>query len=374
MSCTLRAAEGLFPAPHTQFCPNPACPARGARGLGNIVVHSQWERRYRCTRCGKTFADTYGTPFYRKHYAKQLMTLVVRLMAHGCPLQAIVVAFGLDQRTVASWVQAAGQHCAGVHEHLVQAGRVDTRHVQADELWVKLVGQRVWQAMAVAVESRLWLGGVLSPTRDLALIERLAQRVRASVQCLDVLVCVDGLSSYVRAVLRAFRTKVPREGRRGRCRLQLAAGLQIGQMIKRYSGRRVVAVVRRVVRGSAEAIRALLAATASGTDINTAYIERLNATFRSRWAALARRSRRLAKTMALAEAGMWLVGTVYNFCTPHASLNGRTPALAAGLTDTCWTAADLLHYKVPPPPWQPPKRRGRPPKAKPQPDVRRPAV
>ena len=33
--------------------------------------------------------------------------------------------------------------------------------MQADELWVKLVAKRVWMAMALAVPSRLWLGGVI---------------------------------------------------------------------------------------------------------------------------------------------------------------------------------------------------------------------
>ena len=53
----------------------------------------------------------------------------------------------------------------------------------------------------------------------------------------------------------------------------------LGQVVKRYARRRVVGVERRVVRGTAEAIAAVLAATGSGTGINTAYIERLNATF-----------------------------------------------------------------------------------------------
>ncbi len=35
--------------------------------------------------------------------------------------------------------------------------------------------------MALAVPSRLWLGGVISPHRDRALITRLVQMVRASV-------------------------------------------------------------------------------------------------------------------------------------------------------------------------------------------------
>jgi len=54
--------------------------------------------------------------------------------------------------------------------------------------------------------------------------------------------------------------------------------------------------------------------------INTAYIERLQATFRSRLAPLARRTRAAARQKATLEAGMWLVGTVYNFCRTHRSL------------------------------------------------------
>jgi hypothetical protein len=115
----------------------------------------------------------------------------------------------------------------------------------------------------------------------------------------------------------------------------------------------------------------VLAATGTGTDTHTAYIERINATFRAHWAGLGRKSRRLARTVALAEAGMWLVGTVYNFCTPHRSLDDWTPAMAAGLTTTRWTVADLLGYRVPPPAWQPPKRRGRPPKPRPADEGRR---
>ena len=42
-----------------------------------------------------------------------------------------------------------------------------------------MVGRRVWMAMAMAVPSRLWLGGVVSPRRDLALITALVQMVRS---------------------------------------------------------------------------------------------------------------------------------------------------------------------------------------------------
>src|SRR6266508_4944036 len=156
--------------PQTQFCPNPACPARGVGGEGNIRVHSWPERRYRCARCGRTFAATTGTPFYRRSTDREVMTTVLTLLVHGCPPQAIVAAFGLDERTVAGWQAAAGAHCRRVHEHLVEAGRVDLGHAQADELRVKVVGGVVWLAMAIAVSSRLWLGAAISAVRDEALL------------------------------------------------------------------------------------------------------------------------------------------------------------------------------------------------------------
>lgn len=364
--------------PHNQFCHNPACPARGQRGQGNIGIRSRKERRYECTTCGQTFAATKGTPLYRLKKEADLVTLVLTLLCNGCPLQAIVVAYGLDERTVATWQARAGQHCQRVHEHLVEQGQVDLGHVQADEMWIKLVGGKVWMAMAMAVPFRLWLGGVVGARRDEVLIMTLVQIVAACASSFGILVCVDGLASYVTAFLRVFRHAV-RTGRRGRPRLVAEPALLLGQVVKQYAQRRVVSVARRVVRGTPEAIAAALAATGGGRGINTAYIERLNATFRSALAPLVRRGRALLHQRPRLIAGMYLVGCAYNFCWPHQSLRllaptgaghkwlERTPAMAAGLTDHRWTMLELLHYQVSLPAWVAPKRRGRPPNPAQQP-------
>jgi transposase-like protein len=367
--------------PQTQFCHNLECPARGKVGEGNIRIFSQHQQRYDCKVCGKTFTATKGTPFYRLHTAAEVVTVVLTLLVHGCPAQAIVAAFGFDARTVADWQQRAGSHAQQVHAQLVEQGQVDLQHVQADELWVKLVGRRVWMAMAIAVPARLWLGGVISPTRDKALITALVQRVRRAALHPAILVCVDGLASYASAFPAAFRHAI-HTGRRGRPRLVLADGFQLGQVVKQSTQRRVVGVTQRVVQGTLAGITAVLRATGTGATINTAYIERLNATFRSRLSCLTRRGRAIAHTQALVTAGMWLAGGSYNFCTYHASLReraptgayykweDRTPAMAAGLTDHRWTLKELLQYPVPPPAWVAPKRRGRPPKGTTQPPVR----
>lgn len=199
--------------PRAQFCHHLNCPARGQVGQGNIRVHSRKERRYLCTLCGKTFAETKGTPFYRLETSQTWVTLVITLLCHGCPVQAIVAAF--DERSVTNGWLRSGKHCEEVHQHLVQRGKVDLKHVQADEIWVKVVARRVWMAVALAVPSRLWLRGVISERRDKPLITRLVERVRSCAQRLDLLVCVDGLQSYVKAFLKVFRSSV-HTGRRGR--------------------------------------------------------------------------------------------------------------------------------------------------------------
>jgi len=356
--------------PQAQFCPNMACPARGKIGEHNIVVHSRKEARYQCKICGKTFAATKGTPFYRLHHPMDLMVIVVTLIAHGCPLQAIVAAYHLDERTVMDWQERTGRHCQRVHEHLVQRPR-DLEHVQADEIRVKGQGKVIWLAMAIMVSTRLWLGGVVGRHRDENLIRSLVQIIRTCALARPLLICVDGFIAYVQAVQSVFRSPLP-SGKRGRPRLISWPDIHIGQVVKRCQGKRVIDVTRRMAQGCLETALTLLSQSHGGTKLNTAFIERLNATFRSRLAVLVRRSRALIRNPETLEPLVYLMGCVYNFCTEHKSLRlklsvgrsgyrwvQRTPALAAGLTDHIWSVKELLLFRVPPPDWLPPKHRGR---------------
>jgi transposase-like protein len=354
------------------FCPNIECPARGQCNCGNISVHSEKEQRCYCDVCDKTFSVRKGTIFYRLKTDSVQVMLVITLLAYGCPLQAIVAAFGFDERTVKKWWQRAGAHCQGVHEHLVESSQFDLQQVQADEIKVKIQGGSIWMAMAMMVSTRLWLGGVISPHRDKTLIQSLADKVRAMALCRPLLVAVDGLSSYVGAFQRAFRSKLPRHGQPGRCQWRAWSELAIAQVVKiRTPGK--FKVTRCIVQGCAEQIAHLIHLSQGHGSINTAFIERLNATFRQRLNVLARRTRTLARQSDTLLTGMYVVGCLYNFCTYHKSLRvsfllsprsqrwlQRTPAIAAGLTDHLWTIEELFNFRVPPPRWSPPKRRGRP--------------
>jgi hypothetical protein len=85
----------------------------------------------------------------------------------------------------------------------------------------------------------------------------------------------------------------------------LEAGWLVDQVVKRC-------VQCRVVRSTAQAIAAVLAAPGGGTPIHTAPIERLHATCRVSVAPLVRRGRAMVHTEAMLTAGMWWVGFAYH--------------------------------------------------------------
>ncbi|MEZ4726468.1 MAG: hypothetical protein R3E79_04980 [Caldilineaceae bacterium] len=82
--------------------------------------------------------------------------------------------------------------------------------------------------------------------------------------------------------------------------------------------------------GSQQAAEELVAVTQVGIGVfNTAYIERLNATFRTWIPATTRKTRTPAARRRRLEAAFFWTAVVYNFCHVHASLQA-TPAMAAG--------------------------------------------
>jgi hypothetical protein len=66
--------------------------------------------------------------------------------------------------------------------------------VQADEIKVKTLMGSYWMALAMAVPTRLWLGGVVSRKRDLGLIQSLVDKVRAIALCCPLLLAAEVVS------------------------------------------------------------------------------------------------------------------------------------------------------------------------------------
>ena len=301
---------------------------------------------------------------------KDLIVIVVTLLAYGCPIQALVHAYGVDERTVAQWRDRAGAQCRQVHETIIEQGHLDLMHVQADEIRVKGCKMIAWMGLALMVSTRLWVAGTLSLTRDRHLADTLLAQVRRCAQTLrPLLVLTDGWAAYPHSIQRAFREKVKQTVGRGRACLRIWPQLHIATVIKHTVNKRVTQITRQIAYGNVQQAEHLLARSRGGSVLNTAFIERLNGTFRERLAVLTRKSRHAARRLHSLETGMYLIGCTYNFCFAHHELSQPThhgvpctPAMAAGLTDHLWTFHELLSYRIRPQPWVAPKRRGRPKK------------
>jgi hypothetical protein len=310
-------------------------------------------------RVEKHKAERKGTMLEGLRTDEETVQKVITLLAYGCPLQAIVHAFGLDERTVAAWQMRAGVHCKSIHEEIVQQGKVKSQHIQADEIRAKGRKIIVWIALAMDVTTRLWLAGAVSEHRDRPLIDLLFQRTRACCQLVQgLLVCTDGLATYPKSIVRAFREKVKKHAGRGRCSLEVWPDLCIATVIKHTKKKRVVEITKKVTRGTSEKAKELLTLTKGCIEFNTAFIERFNGTVRERLAPLTRKCRHAAVRVATLEMGMYLIGCTYNFCLPHQELSKKThfgrpttPAMAAALTDHIWGIRELLWYKVAPAPF-----------------------
>jgi hypothetical protein len=145
-----------------------------------------------------------GTAWSRLHTSAAPVARVVTLRAHGGPLQALVAAGGLDERTGAAGWARAGRQGQAVHEYGVEPPR-DWGQGPADARRGKQQGGLVGLALAMTVKTRLWRGGARRAPRDLPLIRRLLARVKRCAARRPLLVCMAGLGAYVGAIRAPWR-------------------------------------------------------------------------------------------------------------------------------------------------------------------------
>jgi len=155
-----------------------------------------------------------------------------------------------------------------------------------DEIRLKMQRQVLWIAMAMNVGSRLCLGAVCRESRDKKLARQIMTCVYNWAKQLPLVIAFDGWSAYPKACFKVFREPIL-SGRVGEPRKQPWTCLSVVQLVKQESHQWVMK--RQVLSNSCSMIRYLLNVTQGvGTTINTAYIERLNATFRAHLSSFAR--------------------------------------------------------------------------------------
>jgi IS1 family transposase len=159
-----------------------------------------------------------------------------------------------------------------------------------------------------------------------------------------LLLATDGYLGYPTSVRLAFGSPPPPD-------------LRYAVVQKRHDEHgRLVGVERHAVCGTGQQLERALAGSPVSTVVNTAFVERHNATDRHRNARKGRRTYRFSKSWRVHEAVTYFTYYTYNFCwcvhtlrrrrPDGAAHEPRTPAMSAGLTDHVWSLTQWLQQVV----------------------------
>lgn len=159
--------------------------------------------------------------------------------------------------------------------------------------------------------------------------------------------CSDGWHAYG-TLLRAVYRQRHYTGKPGRPAWVLPAGLALTQVVKQHDEHgRVCGVELHAALGPLVA------------DATCAHVERLHGSLRDHLACLTRKTHAFAKTLRTWQAAVGLAIFVHNWLREHPSLREpsddlpgrryrqRTPAMAVGLSDHCWSWHEFLTTPMP---------------------------
>ena len=123
-----------------EFCPNEACADYGKlqdkqvqRNLQKFGKTPRGVQRYRCTSCGRTFTETTGTIFFRKHASEKDILETLVLLAEGSRISSLSRAKGFKEDTILSWLRDAAKHAEQIEEVLMAEYKV--KRAQLDAMW-----------------------------------------------------------------------------------------------------------------------------------------------------------------------------------------------------------------------------------------------
>ncbi len=305
-------------------CPHPKCTLHGQFGKQNIVRYGFFvlnrgrRRRYRCNACGKTFASTLGTAYYRLQYPRRSFDEVAELRTEGVSISTIARVKRLSWNTVARWIERAATHAKQFNDRRTQGYEIT--ELQADEIRTFVQGKAhpIWIMAAIEVSSRLWPASVVG-RRSYRNTRRLIRETGSRGHYGDPpLISTDGFQYYRPVIRRTF-----------------GFACVYGQVMKKWRNNRVTQVDRRLVIGSRDQLDDALWGSEDSSDLNTSFIERMNLTIRQGSAYLCRRSPCHARRSECLENHLELLRCYYNFIRPHHGLKfgkeTRTPAVQAGL-------------------------------------------
>ena len=243
---------------------------------------------------------------------------------------------GCSKNTISKLLVDAGKACATYHDEHVR--NLECRRIQCDEIWSFTYAKAknaatakaapegagdTWTWTALDADSKLivsYLVGGRDSEYAIEFMDDVAARLANRVQ-----ITTDGHKAYLEAVECAFGGDVDY------AQLVKLYGAAPEAKSGRYSPAECTGIKKRRVEGNPRK-----------EDVSTSYVERSNLTMRMHMRRFTRLTNGFSKKIENHCCAVALHMMYYNFVRQHKSLDGLSPAMAAGVSDRLLDMSDIV--------------------------------
>jgi transposase-like protein len=266
-----------------------------------------------------------------------LRAQILRSLTEGMGIRPAARLFNVRPHTVMNLMVAAGELCAKLHDKHVRG--LHSNNVQMDEMWSVVGAKRhkcddamkakgwgdAWSWFAICATSRLVISYLVGDRKTHS-AEEISNDLRERIATNDVQINTDQLKSYGPAIRQAFADAAHH------AQITKVFGRQDMSYDGRFSPSVMKGVEKEVVCGAPDMAKA-----------STSYCERFNLSMRMQNRRYTRCCNGHSKKIENLNHSVALSTWVYNFCRPHASLGGATPAMVAGIASRKMTLEELVN-------------------------------
>jgi IS1 family transposase len=260
---------------------------------------------------------------------------ILAMLCEGSSMRSISRVADVSINTVTKLLVDAGTACAAFHDDKVRG--VKARRVQVDEIWSLTAAKQknvpamrkpvagagdTWTWTAIEADTKLlitWLVGGRDSDYAIAFMDDLRDRLANRVQLTS-----DGHKAYLESVEGAFGGDIDY----AMLIKMFGAAPEAGK--GRYSPAECTGIRKETIEGKPDP-----------KHVSTSYAERQNLTMRMQMRRFTRLTNAFSKKFENHMHMVALYTVWYNFVKQHKTLKGLSPAMAAGLSDTLWSMADL---------------------------------